>query len=91
MWKFIVTWVLLTTVQIPCPDANKTDEFGRTSNLSCAVYHCKIVSTNKSKEFTDREKAFEFYKRASEGNKTMWFNSDIVNVKIDSVFIAEND
>ena len=32
MWKYIVTWCLVTAIQDPCPDAGKLDEFLGFSN-----------------------------------------------------------
>lgn len=57
----MVYWVLETQVPTACPDAGKKDQFGRTSMMSCAVYHSKIVRDTLHKSFTDKQKTLEFY------------------------------
>jgi len=61
MYKYVIFWVLITTVRIPCPDANKTDEFGRRSFYGCLVNHCRIQIDTLSKYFDQRMEAIEFY------------------------------
>ena len=53
MWKYIITWCLVTVVSDPCPDLMKKDEFGRQSNISCAALHYHYE--------TARDKADNFF------------------------------
>lgn len=93
MWKYIVTWVLVNVVPVDCPDAGKTDDFGRKSNMngSCSVYHTKNVEENQKKEFFKRSDAFDFYYRSKEESKktNLMGIHDIKFVKIDSVKIED--
>ena len=87
-WIFIVTWVLSYTVPTPCPDANKVDEWGRKSMMTCAVYHCKVVKESHSKTFYNRDEAIIFYKKSMKeqgDNNSFIFNNGIIDVKIDSI------
>jgi hypothetical protein len=63
MIKYIVTWVLLKTIPTSCPDANKTDKFGRVSNTygTCAVFHAEIKGEKLRKEFYSKDSATAFY------------------------------
>ena len=95
MYKYIVTWVLIKLIPIPCPDfAVKTDDFGRTQSLyiSCSAYHAIIDSANMSKQFTNRSEAVLFYKKAITENKSILImgRESIRNVKLDSVKIKNN-
>lgn len=81
MIKYIVYWSLIYTIQIPCPDAGKTDEFGRRLPvIICSVYHTKTEKDPHYKEFTERKSAFEFYNKAKR-------ETGIEDVKIDSLII----
>jgi len=81
---FIVTWVLANTVPTGCPDAGKTNEFGQTSMMNCAVFHSRTERENKFREFADRDSAFVFFDRAK-GMGGGWSLSRVEDVKIDSV------
>ena len=61
--KYAVYWILTQHVSIPCPDANKVDEFGRKSMTACCVNHVKEVKEKVSKEFFDKDLAQDFYDR----------------------------
>ena len=89
MWKYIVTWCIMSTAPTPCPDAARVDEFGRIQNsyFSCAVAHFKTVEDcDFSKTFTQRDSAYAFYNRSKSANKKLtWYEQDrVTNVKIDS-------
>lgn len=89
--KYIVFWIIINVVPMPCPDANKIDEFGRESSgfSTCAVYHFKIERKSKTKEFFSRDSAFAFYNRAKklETKSFIAFDGNLEDVKIDSVKI----
>lgn len=95
MFKFIVTWMVVTIVPDSCPDAGKVDQFGRVVNrgYSCAVFHAKTVFNPQKKEFGNRDSAFAFYRDAlkhqpdSNSIITMWSDNNLADVKIDSVKI----
>ena len=87
MWKYIVTWVLVTTTTVECPDANTVDEFGSKSNsiISCAVNHMDTSRASKEKVFTNRDSAYSFLNRAKNQKKHWIFEDGLENVKIDSL------
>ena len=63
MIKYIVTWLLLKTIPIACPDSQIADKSGRVqlSNVSCAVYHFRIEKEKLRKEFYSKDSATAFY------------------------------
>jgi len=75
--KYIVSWILITMVQIPCPDADKKDEFGRISMTNCSVNHCRIERDTLYKYFSDGVLAREFYLKAKKE-----FEATIDSIKI---------
>lgn len=101
MIKYIVTWLVCNMVQDPCPDAGRTDQFGRLTNpyYTCAVYHAHAEYAPQKKEFGNRDSAMAFYQEAyREAQKyifkvhgdsvyNMFFPSSgaLKEVKIDSV------
>ena len=98
MWKFIITWCVVTIATDPCPDANKVDEFGRGGSAInvCAVHHFHYeYDCEHTKIFNDRDSAMTFYKKAKELEPakykfdTTYFqffsNGNLKDVKIDSV------
>lgn len=75
---YIVTWLLANLVSDPCPDRNRTDEFGRDSNTFCAVLHAHYEYENHTRSFFVRDSAFAFYERAKN-------EYDLSEVEIDSL------
>ena len=73
--KYIVLWSLLVQVSDPCTDSNP---FGNGGGITCLVYHGHTERQQRSKVFTDRAEAFQFYNR---GLNTYGIDS----VKIDSI------
>jgi hypothetical protein len=87
MIKYIVIWILATTVQVPCPDAGKVDEFGRNSGMynSCSVLHTSTDYDTLQQEFLIKEKAELFYDNAKkEVTKgfSFFLGSDIIQVEM---------
>lgn len=92
MFKYIVTYIIITMQFIPCPAKLPTvDEFGRTNypigQTSEACY--KRDTAKMSKEFIDRRLALEFIQRGQDKKSLGWmpeFNSgNLDNFKLDSV------
>lgn len=92
MYKYIVTWVITTMIQAPCPDANTVDEFGVKNDYytSCSVLHLASEFETKEKTFINRDSAFAFYNRAY-SNKSGFYiqESGITKVEIDSLLIKK--
>jgi len=85
---YTVKWCLYYTVQDPCPDAGKTDKFGRVSSYGCLVYHCHTESKCDSSKFLKRKEAIQFYNEAKkESGSNPIFKTGIQDVKIDSVWV----
>ena len=73
MWKYIVTFCLITWISDPCPDKIP----------GCLVIHSHAeFDCGHYKTFFDRDSAFNFY---NEGNKEV--NENYCNTKIDSIEI----
>ena len=107
MWKYIVTWAIVSTVTVDCFDSNETDEFGRKTNqnITLALHCTKKDYENKSKDFVLKKEALAFYKLAltqqpdsvqvfgfdgkPEYKLLFVFDGNLLNVKIDSVFIEK--
>lgn len=93
MWKYIVTWVITTT--IPAQQPEQVDEFG-IKNYSANTLSILIVSSSSetnTKEFIVRDSAFVFYNKGKERLRSEWmggFGSSITDIKIDSVKIDKN-
>ena len=100
--KYIITWGILQTTMIPCPQNKTPDEFGRLpdpTTMTLALCTKTDTLTGYSKEFTDRDSALAFYKRAlMEQVKYIYYGSDsfympdlyhspLINVKIDNVML----
>ncbi len=67
--RYVVMWEARSLVSIPCPDAEKPDEYtGQTIGglrMVCAVFHAKwIVNRNMKKDFNEKEKAIKFVENA---------------------------
>lgn len=66
MISFIVFWVLLSTIQIPCPDANKIGDYGESNNRNFVsdVFYYRTVRDTLHKEFPTQAKADSFIAKA---------------------------
>jgi hypothetical protein len=65
-FEYKVEWCISSMIQVPCPDANKKDKYGREINkgYSCLVYHFQTeYDCDHVKQFSDREEAMKFYER----------------------------
>lgn len=95
MWKYVVTWVIIKLVYIPCPQSEPTeDEFGRTSSLQIETMQAcfRTDSINKSKEFLIKNEAINFIKRGQDKKAQGWVPltyGDLVNFKLDSIKIKK--
>ena len=86
MIKYIVYWILVTVVPTECPDSGP-DEFGRTSMISCAVFHTRLDSVQHAKSFDNRVEAVAFYNKALKAsNPSIGYQlgGSITSVKMDS-------
>lgn len=94
MWKYIVTWVITTTIPAPCPDANVVDEFGLGGNSmtsSCLFFHSQTINETKEKTFIERDSAFIFLNKGKlrECNNCGYGLGDVLTgIKIDSLFTS---
>ena len=63
MWKFIVTWCIVSWVVVP--NSPKVDEFGRVSSMvTCELNTKQVIDCDQSREFYTRQEAFIFYNKA---------------------------
>lgn len=90
MYKYIITWVVLSMQPVHCPDTNKSNEFGIKSNVSCAVNHIETVESKKIREFNSKDSAIYFIKRMNDYKHSgfgFYMRDEIKNIKIDSLKI----
>ena len=86
-----VLWRIAHEITDPCPDAHKIDKFGRLSGgmIGCLVHHYHIEYEYKSKEFVERELAFNFYNEALQEQSyysgILSTDGNIDSVQIDSI------
>jgi hypothetical protein len=87
MYKYIITWIVVSIQSAPCPDARRVSEFGtmNRSSMSCAVYHTQTVKENKSREFYSKDSANVFMKNIN-NYKPSGFNYSIED-KIEKIQI----
>ena len=73
MWKYIITYCIMTWAQIPCPE-------GR---LGCLVLHEKMVSRdcNNIEIFLNRDSAFIFYNELNMQGRYLYDSIHIDSVK----------
>lgn len=94
MYKYIITWIVVSIQSAPCPDANKESEFGtkNRSMISCAVYHTKTVKENKERVFYSKDSANIFMKNIR-NYKPSGFNfsmeDKIESIKLDSLKVSK--
>jgi hypothetical protein len=94
MYKYIITWIVVSIQSAPCPDANKRNEFGvmGNSNMTCAVYHFQEVKEKNSKAFIHKDSCKVFlsrlynYQNIGKGNG-LSINGGIQDVKLDSIWV----
>jgi len=90
MYKYIITWVVVSIQSAPCPDALRVSEFGtkNRSMFSCAVYHTQTVKEHKERVFYSKDSAQVFTKNIK-GYKPPSFNfsmeDQIGSIKLDSI------
>jgi len=92
MYKYIISWIIVSIVSAPCPDANKTNEFGVTLNsyMSCLVYHTKTLQQPMQKQFDTKNQALQFKDNITMYAKLQPINflspeSQIIEIKLDSI------
>ena len=89
MWVYIVTWIVATLVVDPCPNANIKDDYGRSSIITCNVFHGHFENKNMKKIFNDREEAINFIEAGNRLNKNEGFYNHLYEFKMDSVRFGE--
>lgn len=87
MW--VVTWCIISTIQIPCPEKSYVDKFGIKHDpaATCLVYHCKIeYDCTHEKQFMNRDSAKMFLKEISDESKR---TSVLARIQIDSILLGQ--
>ena len=88
---YTVSWRVAYEITDPCPDVPRMDKFGRLSGgmIGCLVHHYHIEYEYKSKEFVERELAFNFYNEALQEQSyysgILSTDGNIDSVQIDSI------
>ena len=79
MWKYVVTWVIVTRVAITCPeDLPKYDEFGRmvssgmSTNLAMRLGCYANDTTYQEKVFDSSKEALSFIRRGQDKKAAGW-------------------
>ena len=94
MYKYIITWIVVSVQSAPCPNANRESEFEtkNRSMISCAVYHTQTVKEKKSREFYSKDSANVFIKNIN-NYKPSGFNfsmeDKIESIKSDSLKVKK--
>lgn len=94
MYKYIITWIVVSIQSASCPDAISVSEFGtmNRSNISCAVYHTQTVKENKERVFHSKDSANVFIKNIN-NYKPSGFNfsmeDKIESIKLDSLKVKK--
>lgn len=94
MYKYIITWIVVSIQSATCPDANRVSEFGtqNRSIISCAVYHTQTVKENKERVFYSKDSVNIFMKNIR-NYKPSGFNfsmeDKIEAIKLDSILIKK--
>lgn len=90
MYKYIITWVVLSIQSAPCPGTTRLSEFGTQNRnmVSCAVYHTQTIKENKARVFYSKDSAAVFTKNIR-AYKPSGFNfskeDQIESIKLDSL------
>jgi len=87
MWKFIITWCVITIVADPCNLRPYVDEFGISHDLCKELSMVKVHATydcNHWRVFNHRLEAVSFYNEARK--LTAGRDIQISRVRMDSVF-----
>jgi len=94
MYKYIVTWIVVSIQSAPCPDANRVSEFGtqNRSMISCAVYHTQTFKEKKERVFYSKDSVNVFLKNI-DNYKPTGFNfsmeDKIESIKLDSLKVKK--
>ena len=90
--KYIVTWVLTTYFQIPCPYTPPVpDEYGRISRsyITTSVACMSSKTDTLSREFSKRDSAVIFITNGQRQTFSFLAESNISDFKLDSVKIKK--
>jgi len=63
-FKMILTWKINKTVPTACPAYNPDPYTGEYPSFHCSVYHCKLITEERTKEFITKEEAKDFAAKA---------------------------
>jgi len=94
MYKYIISWIVVSIQSAPCPDANRISEFGtqNRSMISCAVYHAQTVKEKKERVFYSKDSVNIFLKNIN-NYKPSGFNfsmeDKIESIKLDSLKVIK--
>lgn len=96
MWKYIVTWIIVTQSPTACPDPPiQYDEFGRrvSQPYTTAQICLSNDTTYKEKVFDSRKEAIYFIKRGQDKKAAGWNpianTGELSNFKLDSIPLAK--
>ena len=78
MYKYIITWVVVSMQSMPSPDATIQRELGITNSMSTLGLNFVTVKEKREKVFDNKKDAIIFYNHAKN-------YSEIIEVKIDSI------
>ena len=82
---YIVSWLLIQWVPIPCPNANKKNEFGLLNTTTTLSIYCTTKdSTHCERTFTTLDSANNFSQtmQSLANDYEAPFKSKIINIKI---------
>lgn len=87
MWKYIVTWFIVKTIIVECPEIIQYDEFGREIQRPYVTMEgCyKNDSLFKEKVFDEKNEALKFIERGKKDQIRSPFGPHLVNFILDSI------
>jgi hypothetical protein len=87
MYKYIVTWLVIQFVSMPCPDKREANEYGlKNWATSCSALHLQKIVKPMSKEFFDRGEAVAFIKNGEMPSKS-YILDHLDEFKLDSIYV----
>ncbi len=90
MIKYIITWIVVSIQNAPCPDINRNSDLGLSNSMiTCTALHLKTVKTNHEKVFANKDSADVFVKRLQSYENNYSFSiigqERISDIKINTV------
>jgi len=90
MWKFIITWTVLISHELPC-DPNSFDDYGRPINCDQKTF--QFLEHKHKKEFLDKDMAWYFLEQLDRETEldSIREKTDhlIINTQIDSTYVQQ--